>query len=130
MDGVTCATLGTYLTAAFPNCRDGVLQILEVYDYDAGRGIAAYGLLSEVFIWGIFHPAVKQRDAATIERCYEVVEELLASPDVNLHDAVAIRVIPYMSARPWREFTQQAAGARLASAVGDIQIDPNFDHEY
>ena len=104
------------------------MQILEVYD--AGSGIAAYGLLSEVFIWGIFYPAAKQRDAATIERCYEAVEVLLASPDVNLQDAVAIRVTPYMTARPWREFTEQSAGEALASSVADVQVDPNFDPEY
>ena len=44
--------MDTYLTAAFPNCRDGVLQILDDYDYDydyeGGRAIAAYGLLSAV----------------------------------------------------------------------------------
>src|SRR6266545_5726278 len=127
MKEVTCLNLHTRLTEDLPEIRSLVDQVFEDDTYPRGGAITAYALLSEAFIWGVFQPAAKHADDGVLARCYDFVEALLCSPDRNLRDAALIRVVEYMSARPWRPFTAQLAGPLLSDLIRDDIIDPDHD---
>ncbi|WP_432944820.1 hypothetical protein ACQPXM_03915 [Kribbella sp. CA-253562] len=44
----------------------------------------------------MFEPASRSADAATIEKCFEALKQMLACPDANVRDAAGIRVTPWL----------------------------------
>ncbi|MFC5183592.1 hypothetical protein [Actinomadura harenae] len=58
-----------------------------------------YGLISEVFWWEVFEPAVSAADVPVLERCYAVTEALLTctvTPSNMIRECVCIRVLKYL----------------------------------
>jgi hypothetical protein len=111
MTSVTSESLPTYLADQFPAAAADIERVdRESPDIPA---VNAYTLMSEVFWWGIFEPALTTSDEAVIRQCFDVLEELLASNDQNVREAAGIRVTEWMAGPKWRAFGSTYGGANL-----------------
>jgi hypothetical protein len=111
--------LPAFLVGLFPGSGDEVARIARNY-WDT-PGIAAYAYASEAFWWPVFEPALRSADEATIEKCFGVLEQMLACPDVNVRDAAGIRITPYLLGLPsgmMRKFAGPLTLADFQRAAG------------
>src|SRR5262245_40652595 len=77
--------LHTYLAEQFPDASGAIEQIRR--EGPDASAVNAYTLISEIFWWGIFEPALVAGDDKTIRCCFRVMEELLASDDQSIREA-------------------------------------------
>lgn len=79
-----------YLSRRFPERRRDILARANELDREL------YSVVSELFWWEIFEPALRQSDADQVAASFEVVEDLLTRGSPRIKDAVRIRVTPYL----------------------------------
>lgn len=72
----------------------------------------AYGVMSEVFWWGVFEPALRGAEEELVSRCFEIVDEILRWGDDNLIQTLHIRVLEWL-ATEWREKSVETGGPLL-----------------
>lgn len=115
------AALADEMCCAFPGWRHQVAEA--VADVAENGGFLEYGLVTDVFRWGILDAAMASQDDGWIAACFDFMERLLASPDNRVADAVAIRVIPYLlHDEHWKKQTLRFAGIRTSLAL-DRYVD-------
>lgn len=92
---IRAADLPAFLVDLFPESREVVARIAQ--EYQDTPGIAAYAYASEAFWWPVFEPALSAAtDDATIKKCFDALERMLACPDRAVRDAAGIRITPYL----------------------------------
>ncbi|GAB3275299.1 hypothetical protein GCM10027589_00340 [Actinocorallia lasiicapitis] len=101
-----------FLKTAIP----GVSAFLDAYEEDVEMALSSnpYGVMSEVFWWKIFEPALKLGDGEMISRCFAVTEALLSEGTEFMRECAIIRVIPYLAGF---EATQHLAGPATLSVL-------------
>ncbi|WP_433020754.1 hypothetical protein [Kribbella sp. CA-294648] len=122
---VSCENYPDYLRRLFPRCRD---QIDEELGPDAeGDWLVAQALTRNILTSAALDQAVESGDQELTARWYSAIEELLASPDADLRDAVlhgAARAALGSAARA--VLSQSQAGPLLASAIDNHYGDATW----
>jgi|SRR5215510_10196323 len=111
MASVTSENLPAYLAERFPEARADIERIHGA-DPDT-PALNAYTYISEVVWSSGFELAITAGDELTIQRCFRVVEDLLASDDQNVRAAASIRVTQHLSVRKLRRLVAKHAGPNL-----------------
>jgi len=102
---VDVATLREFFRSELPEARPVLAaweaeEIADAAYYDREPFLDnVYGLMSEVFWWEVFEPAVSAADVPVLERCYAVTETLLMcadTPSYMIRECVIIRVLKYL----------------------------------
>ncbi|MDR8413600.1 hypothetical protein MTP10_33295 [Nonomuraea sp. 3-1Str] len=104
---VDVATLREFLRSELPAARPvlaawEVKESADAADYDREPFLDnVYGLMSEVFWWEVFEPAISKTDVPVLERCYAVTEALLTCDDPSnmIRECLIIRVLKYLDAQ-------------------------------
>ncbi len=98
---VDVATLREFLRSELPEARPVLAaweakEIADAADHDREPFLDnVYGVMSEVFWWEVFEPAVSKSDVPVLERCYAVTEALLTCDDPSNMIRVASTGVVY-----------------------------------
>ena len=111
MASVTSESLPAYLAEQFPDARADIDRIHSA-DPDT-PALNVYTYMSEVVWSSGFEPAITAGDEPTIQRCFRVIEDLLASDDQNVRAAASIRVTQQLSIPKLRRLVAKHAGPNL-----------------
>lgn len=82
---------------------------ISVEEVDTGT----YGIMSDVFWWGVFHPALERGDVRLLRDCYAIVEEIIRDGDRNLLECLRIRVVSYLETAEWSSASFEYGGPGL-----------------
>lgn len=82
-------------------------------EYGGEPFIGEYQLISEVFWWEVFEPALRSDDRRVIDQCLGVMEILLTRSSHLVHEAVLIRVVRHLKKFP--EVREHAGDALIAA---------------
>jgi hypothetical protein len=126
---VTCSTYPAYLTDAFPEWRDQIASDLRASAFGADW-LLAHSLTRDVLLGGVLRQATDRADDDLLQRWYEAVEVLLASPDGDLEEAI-LHEIPRNAVRSRMLALQSQArsGPLLAKAIGDHLGNTTWRHK-
>ncbi|HEY3560662.1 MAG TPA: hypothetical protein VGL05_24530 [Kribbella sp.] len=113
---ITGHNIGARIVSEFPDARDSVAEVIEMYGQDI-VGPAMFSYVSVGFFHPVCDPAIQSNDVARIEQCYRFLEELLASPDLDIVDATVIRVVPWTLGPDWIDATRRFGGPLLRAEV-------------
>ncbi|RCG32610.1 hypothetical protein DQ384_03710 [Sphaerisporangium album] len=115
----------TYLWDHLPEAR-GLLQTIAEEETEEAAELevplkeveaGTYELVSRVYWWGVFHPALERRDEKEVERCYAVLEDLLRHGDENLVQCLEVRVVAWLASADWVSESRVYAGERLRARL-------------
>ncbi|MEU1387778.1 MULTISPECIES: hypothetical protein [unclassified Nonomuraea] len=73
----------------------------------------AYEIMSEIFWWGIFEPALRDGNERLLATCYGTVEDILRRGDEDLVTCLEIRVVEWLSSAEWINTSKQRGGPIL-----------------
>ncbi|WP_155127971.1 hypothetical protein [[Actinomadura] parvosata] len=110
-----------YLRRRLPEARPllAAMEAEEAEDAAEAPGMApadAYGVMSVIFWWGVFEPALRAGDERLAAECFGIVEELMRDADENLAQVLYIRVLEWLMAE-WREQSARLGGELLRDLV-------------
>ena len=125
MKEISFADFRCYLEVDLPESRP-LLEEVEQREEDEARDmgiildaarVGTYGIMSDVFWWGVFQPALEHGDTKLLRKCYAVVEELIQNGDQNLLTCLQIRVVPYLESVEWMSTSLEHGGPGLRSMI-------------